>query len=100
VFRAAKLVEHVEIKRIEFAPGQASGPHRHPCPVVGYVATGAIKFQIDGEAVQNLRQGDAFFEPQDVRIAHFDNASTSEPAAFIAFYLLGAAENELIEMLE
>jgi hypothetical protein len=31
-------VERVEVARIELAPGQATGLHLHPCPVVGYVA--------------------------------------------------------------
>jgi hypothetical protein len=34
-----------------------------------------------------------------VQIARFDNASARAPATFIAFYLLGAGESELIEML-
>jgi hypothetical protein len=46
-----------------------------------------------------LRAGEAFFEPAAVQIAHFDNASASEPATFIAFCLLGAGEHELIEIL-
>ncbi len=95
----SRSVERVEIKQIELAPGQATGLHRHPCPVLGYVAAGLIEFQIDGEAAQRLRQGDAFFEPDNARILRFDNASASEPAVFIAFYLLGTGEHEPIEML-
>jgi quercetin dioxygenase-like cupin family protein len=67
---------------------------------VGYVATGSINFQIDGKPNQCLRSGDAFYEPRDVPIAHFDNASKTEAAVFIAFYLLGGGEHELIEMLD
>jgi quercetin dioxygenase-like cupin family protein len=96
---AGKLVQHVEVKQIELAPGQAVGLHRHPCPVMGYVAAGTIQFQIRGQPAQYLRAGDGFFEPEHVEIAHFDNASADEPATFIAFYLLGADETELIEML-
>jgi hypothetical protein len=31
---------------------------------------------------------------------HFDNASATQPMTFIAFYLLGEDERELIRMLE
>jgi quercetin dioxygenase-like cupin family protein len=92
-------IERVEIKRVDLTPGQAVGRHRHPCAVVGYIAAGRIKYQIDGEAARELHVGDAFFEPQDMLIAHFDNASNSEPASFIAFYLLRAGESRLIEMM-
>lgn len=95
-----KSVTKVEIKKIDLAPGQRAGLHFHPCPVVGYVATGVIQFQIEGEAPQVLSAGHAFFEPANRRIAHFDNASPDEPASFVAFYLLGAHENQLIEMIE
>ncbi len=67
--------------------------------MVGYVAAGAIRFQVEGAAEQILRAGDAFHEPAGAPIAHFDNASKHEPATFVAFYLLAAGEDRLIEML-
>jgi quercetin dioxygenase-like cupin family protein len=84
-----KNVERVEIKEIELVPGQATGLHFHPCPVVGYIA---------GQPERLLKAGEAFFEPADTRIAHFD-ATADGPVKFIAFYLLGQDESKLIEML-
>lgn len=92
-------VSTVEIKHIDLAPGQRAGRHMHPCPVVGYIAKGAVDFQIEGGPVETLRAGAAFYEPAGVTISRFDNASESEPLTFIAFYLLGAGEDELIRML-
>jgi quercetin dioxygenase-like cupin family protein len=92
-------IERVEIKRVDLAPGQVVPLHRHPCAVVGYIARGTIRFQIEGESERELHASVAFFEPKDTVIAHFDNVSESEPASFIAFYLLGAGESRLIEML-
>ena len=89
----------VRAARIELAPGQAAGRHRHPCDVVGSVAAGTIRFQVEGQEEQILRAGDAFHEPGGAPIAHFDNASAEEPATFIAFYLLPPGEDTLIEML-
>ena len=94
-----KPTERVDIREIRFAPGQQTGLHRHPCPVVGYVAKGTILFQVDGEPQKTLHEGDAFFEPANRKMLHFDNASSTEPAVFITFYLLGAGESELIQML-
>jgi|ERR1700728_697 quercetin dioxygenase-like cupin family protein len=97
---ATTSVDRVEIQQIELPPGKTVGIHRHPCPVVGYVAAGAIDFQIEGKAVQHLHSGDAFYEPSGARVAHFDNASASVGATFIAFYLLANGQRELIEMIK
>jgi quercetin dioxygenase-like cupin family protein len=94
-----RSVDRVEIKRIDLSPGQPTGPHRHPCPVVGHVVSGTILFQIEGRPAKALRAGDAFFEPANARIRHFDNPSPQEPASFVAFYLLGDDDRSLIEML-
>ncbi len=95
----AATVDRVQVARIELAPGQPAGLHRHPCPVIGCVLAGAIRFQVAGEAETILRPGDAFHEPAGVEIPHFDNASELEPAVFLASYLLPPGEDRLIEML-
>jgi quercetin dioxygenase-like cupin family protein len=92
-------IGHVRSARIELTPAQETGPHRHPCDVVGYIAAGTIRFQVEGEGDRTLRAGDAFHEPAGAPIAHFDNASKDETATFIAFYLLPPGEDTLIEML-
>jgi quercetin dioxygenase-like cupin family protein len=100
VMNGANPVARVEIKEIELKAAQRTGLHRHPCAVVGYVADGAIVFQIEGEPENTLKCGDAFYEPVNVRVARFDNASETAPAKFIAFYLLGPGEDRLIEMID
>jgi quercetin dioxygenase-like cupin family protein len=96
---ARHSVGQVRSARIELGAGQETGRHRHPCDVVGYIAAGTIRFQVEGEEERTLRAGDAFHEPAGAPIAHFDNASADEPATFIAFYLLTPGEDTLIEML-
>lgn len=98
VIEGQKKVERVEVREIELAAGQATGLHLHPCPVVGTVTMGSIRFQIAGHPEKILKAGDAFFEPAHVRIAHFD-ATADGPAKFVACYLLGQDEGTLIEML-
>jgi quercetin dioxygenase-like cupin family protein len=94
-----KSVGRVEIKEILFAAQQKTGLHLHPCPVVGYVAEGMVLFQVEGEPEQVLKAGDAFYEPANRRIIHFD-AHGEQPMKFIAYYLLGEEDHELITMLE
>jgi quercetin dioxygenase-like cupin family protein len=96
---SGRHVDRVEIKRIDLAPGQATGPHRHPCPVVGHILSGSIQFQIEGRPAKTLRAGDAFFEPANLRIKSFDNSSSKESASFVAYYLLGAEDHDIIETL-
>jgi quercetin dioxygenase-like cupin family protein len=96
---SGRAVDRVEIKRIDLAPGQSTGAHRHPCPVVGHILSGSIQFQIEGRPAKTLRAGDAFFEPANLRIRRFDNVSPREPATFVAYYLLSEQDREIIEML-
>src|SRR4051794_26604426 len=91
-------VSTVEIKKVIISKGLASGKHLHPCPVVGYIVSGTVLFQEEGKEQQLLKAGDAFYEPKNKTILHFDNASENEPLVFIAFYLKEGNE-ELIKML-
>lgn len=94
----SRNVTSVDVREIQLEPGQQSGRHLHPCAVVGYIVDGTARFQIEGQSVQALPAGSAFYEPADAVIADFSNASDSEPMTFIAFYLLDG-EQELIRML-
>ena len=95
---SGKMTSKVEIKEVTMGPNQRAPLHLHPCPVVGIITQGTISFQIEGETLQYLNVGDAFYEPADVRVAHFDNDGNT-PAKFIAFYLLDKDDNELIRMI-
>ncbi len=87
-----RTVSTVDVREIAFVPGQQTGRHRHPCPVVGYIAEGAAILQIEGREPQSMPIGAAFHEPAQAVIARFDNASQTEPMKFIACYLLTADE--------
>jgi quercetin dioxygenase-like cupin family protein len=93
-----KNVTRVDVREIVFEPGRATGLHRHPCPVFGYVAEGEAVLEVQGEPVQKLPAGSAFYEPAGKVIARFDNASPCEKMRFICYYLL-EGKQELIEML-
>ena len=91
-----KTVVSVQAAQIDFAPGEATGIHRHPIPVVGYVTRGAFEFQLEGGPLATLVEGSAFYEPPNIRVMRFDNASERESASIVAFYLLGQDDRELI----
>ncbi len=93
-----RSVGSVDVREIRFEAGQTTGRHVHPCPVLGYIASGAAVLEIEGRPPQPLLAGAAFYEPADTVIARFDNASSTEPMTFIAFYLL-TADEPLIRLL-
>lgn len=93
-----RQVTAVDVREITFKPNQRTGRHKHPCPVIGYIAEGEAILQIEGQPPQQLPVGSAFYEPADVVIVRFDNSSGTSPMKFIAHYLLNGNQ-ELIEML-
>jgi quercetin dioxygenase-like cupin family protein len=48
---------------VTFGPGVASGPHRHPGPIFGYVLEGEFEFAVGDEKPRTLKAGDTFYEP-------------------------------------
>ena len=94
-----ETVTRVDIKKVVIPQGMGARKHLHPCPVVGYIASGKVLFQVEGEEKKILNHGEAFYEPKNKTILHFDNASEEETLVFIAFYLKEADE-DLIKMLD
>ena len=85
--------------RITFAPGQPTGRHLHPVSVVGVVTKGHFLVQVEGGAEHVIKVGEPFFEAANVPTIKFDNASKTEPAEIVAFYLTDSDSRPLIEML-
>ena len=94
-------LSRIRVVRLEFKPGQETGLHFHPMPVMGYVAEGAFIVQVEDGEVRRYQTGEIVLEPANTRITRFDNASSSEPRGrLIATYLGGEADDKLIEFLE
>lgn len=92
-------VGKVRIQEVTMGPGVKAPLHLHPCPTMGIITEGEIAFQIEGQAVSYLKAGDAFYEPENVRVAKFDNEG-AVPAKFAAFYLLGNDEQETVRIVK
>jgi quercetin dioxygenase-like cupin family protein len=94
-----KHVDRVAVHHLTLPPSGKTGLHDHPCPVVSYVTEGSIIVEVAGEPPQTFVAGQIIFEPGNTRIQRFDNASNTAPATFVATYLLGAVDKELIHMI-
>lgn len=80
---------HLKITAVEvvYGPGGGSAPHSHPCAVIGYVAEGAIRTQVKGEAEATYKAGQSFYEPPNGVHLVSANASKTKPAKLIAYLL-------------
>jgi quercetin dioxygenase-like cupin family protein len=81
--------DHLRATLVEvyYGPGEASPQHSHPCAVVGYVVQGAIRTQVQGESLRFYKAGDSFYEPPNGVHAVSANASNTEPAKFVAYFV-------------
>lgn len=80
-----KLV--VNVVEVTYAPGEASPPHSHPCPVIAYVADGEIRSQVEGQAESVFKAGDSFYEAPNGVHAVSGNASQTRPAKLLAIFV-------------
>jgi len=72
---------------VRYGPGEASSPHSHPCAVIGYVVQGSLRTQVQGEPEMIYKAGESFYEaPNGVHLVSA-NASSTEPAKFVAYLL-------------
>lgn len=75
------------IETVDFAPGEVSQPHRHNSDVFVYVLEGSIITQVKGGSPRTVRAGDTFYEsPTDVHTVS-RNASETQPAKLLVFYV-------------
>ena len=75
------------VLEVTYPPGGFSSPHSHPCPVLVYVISGAIRSQVQGGPEKIYEAGETFYEAPNGIHAVSANASATEPAKFIAFFL-------------
>ncbi len=72
---------------VTYPPGEASGQHRHPGFVIGYVLEGQYKFAVNNDAPTVLGAGQMFFESFDAPgqvHAVSGNASTTQTTRILA----------------
>jgi len=72
---------------VEYAPGASSGEHRHNAHTFVYVLEGSVVMQVKGGKEVTLGPGQTFYEsPDDVHTVS-RNASSTQPAKFLVFFV-------------
>ncbi len=72
---------------VEYPPGNSDPVHRHNASVFVYVLEGSVVMQVRGGREVTLTKGQTFFElPDDIHVVG-RNASQTEPAKFLAFFV-------------
>ena len=75
------------VERVVLSPGEIVPTHRHNADVFAYVLEGSIITQLLGGKPRTVHAGEVFYEsPTDV---HVDsrNASTTQPATLLVFFV-------------
>ena len=72
---------------VEYPPGCVDPVHRHNAHGFIYVLEGSIVMQVKGGKEVTLKPGDTFYEgPDDIHTVG-RNASATEPARFVVFWI-------------
>jgi quercetin dioxygenase-like cupin family protein len=89
-----KSVTSVEVT---LPPGGKSHPHHHASSafIYGYVLSGAIRTQVEGGPVQTLKAGESFFELPGAHHILGENVSDTEPAKFLAVFVVDTNDKTL-----
>ena len=75
------------VEIVDFAPGEASQPHRHNADLFVYVLEGSVITQVKGDSPQTVHAGEVFLEsPTDLHVVS-RNASKTQPAKLLVFYV-------------
>lgn len=75
------------VEVVDFAPGEVSEPHRHNADLFVYVLEGSVVTQVKGDSPKTAHAGDVFYEsPSDIHTVS-RNASGTEPAKLLVFYV-------------
>lgn len=75
------------VVEVTYPPGAFSSPHTHPCPVIGYVLKGSLRFRVNNDRETVYRAGDTFYEAPNSMHILSENASQTEEAKFLAYFV-------------
>ncbi len=80
--------KHLTAIVVDYPPGGKSPRHHHTGDVFAFVISGAIRSQNSATgALRVYHAGETFFEPAGSEHLVSENASTSEPARFLATFV-------------
>jgi quercetin dioxygenase-like cupin family protein len=74
----------VTVVEVDYPPGAASAPHRHPGFVLGYVLEGEVRSGLRGQPERIYAAGEMFYEPPHSEHLVSANASKDRRARLLA----------------
>jgi quercetin dioxygenase-like cupin family protein len=72
---------------VTYGPGASSAPHSHSCPVIVYVAKGALRAKVKGEPEAVYHAGESFYEAPNGVHEVSANASQTATVKFVAYFV-------------
>ncbi|MEU4191953.1 cupin domain-containing protein [Kribbella sp. NPDC026611] len=91
---------HVMTVVIEYPPGDPGAPpHRHSGPAFGYVVSGEMVFELEGEPPRLLKAGEAFWEPGGDVIHYQDGNNRSDVPVRFTVTMLCAPDQEMFVLV-
>ena len=85
-----------EMLTVEYAPGASSAQHRHNAHTFVYVLEGSVVMQVKGGKEVTLGPGQTFYEsPDDIHTVS-KNASKTQPAKFVVFFVKNKSAPETV----
>ena len=72
---------------VEYPPGLSSAAHRHNANTFVYVLEGSVVMQVKGGKEVTLGPGQTFYESPDDIHSVSKNASATQPAKFLVFFV-------------
>lgn len=81
--------QEIVVLEVTYPPGAESASHRHNAHTVVYVLEGSVVMQVAGGEKKTLSAGETFYETPDDIHAVSMNASDTEPAKILVWFLKG-----------
>lgn len=81
--------QEIVVLEVNYPPGNDSPVHRHNAHTIVYVLEGTVIMAVAGGEEQTLGPGEVFYESPDDIHSVSRNASDSEPAKILVFFLKG-----------
>lgn len=81
--------QEIVVLEVNYPPGNDSPVHRHNAHTIVYVLEGTVIMAVEGREAQTLGPGEVFYESPDDIHSVSRNASATEPAKILVFFLKG-----------
>ncbi|MBJ7463317.1 MAG: cupin domain-containing protein [Mycolicibacterium sp.] len=92
---------HVMTVVIEFPPGDpGTPPHRHPGPAFGYVISGEMLFELEGQPPRVVRAGEAFWEPGGDVIHYSDGNNRADIPSTFTVTMMCVPGRPMLELVD